>query len=463
MKKQMKHVLTMFLLVAMLTSLVACGAPEGDTAEGEQSGAAQSEQSDTKETESESSDSDDAVEEIELSVFTHLPDRTTGLGLLEQTVFDQYTAENPHVKLKIEALEGETYKQKITAYLSSNELPDLFNAWGSSTFFDPITTNGYAAELNIEDFEDYNFIPGSLDGFMKDGKLYGLPKILDFMVLYYNEDLLASNNVEVPGTWEDIIESVPAFREAGLSPVSFDGRDGWPLGVLLQEILVKQTGNQQLIYDIVDQKVDVTTSEEFLKAAATLQDITANNVFQDSYLSADYGAALNLFGQEKAAMYYMGSWEVGLAKSEAYSESFRENVAVMPVPGFEDGEGSIENLLCWYGGGFAVSEHSENKEEAIKMLKFIMQPEVWAKAAWQTGIAMPAQEFSGYFTGDETQMQKDVVAILENGVDTSGTVWIDYSSPSFKTDVMNLTQELAVGVISPEEYVEGIAKAIEDR
>ncbi len=107
----------------------------GGYSRGEQSGAAQSEQSDTKETESESNDSDDAVEEIELSVFTHLPDRTTGLGLLEQTVFDQYTAENPHVKLKIEALEGETYKQKITAYLSSNELPDLFNAWGSSTFF----------------------------------------------------------------------------------------------------------------------------------------------------------------------------------------------------------------------------------------------------------------------------------------------------------------------------------------
>lgn len=448
MKNYLKQFVVMLLALVLVLTAVGCSQTDDATETG--SGG--------------QSDGTGSVEEkVVLTVFTHLPDRTTGLGLLEQTVFDQYLEANPHVELKIEALEGEAYKQKVTAYLSSDELPDLFNAWGSATFLDPITTNGYAAELDPADFEEYNFIPGSLDGFMKDGKLYGLPKILDFMVMYYNEDILASHDIPVPETWEAITEAIPAIRESGLSPVSFDGKDGWPLGILIQEILVKQTGNQDLIYDIMDGKINAAESPEFLEAARTLQEMTANEMFQDSYLSADYGAAVNLFGQEKAAMYYMGSWEVGLAKSDAYSESFRENVSVMPVPGFEDGAGSVENLLCWYGGGFAVSEHSENRDEAIEMLKFIMQPDVWAKAAWQMGIAMPAQDFSEFFTGEETQMQKDIVAILESGVDTSGTVWIDYSSPSFKTDAMNLTQELAAGLITPEAYVAGIAEAVADQ
>jgi len=462
MKRFRKHFALLLCLIMALTIVSGCksSTDKEDTAKsketvGEKTTEKSSDAKETKDAEE--------LEEITLTMFTHLPDRATGLGLLEQTVIDMYMAENPNITVKVEALEGEAYKQKITAYLASDELPDLFNVWGSSTFLDPITLNGYAAELNPADYADYNFIPNSMDGFSKDGKLYGLPKILDFMVMYYNKDIFKTHNIAIPDTFEELTASIKTFRDSDISPVAFDGKDGWPLGILIQEILVKQTGNQDLIYDIVDGKVSALESAELLEAAKTLQEMTDNKMFQDSYLSADYGGAVNLFGQERAAMYYMGSWEVGLATSDAYTETFNENVAVMPVPAFENGKGSKTNLLAWYGGGVAVAEHSENKEEAIKLLNYIMQPDVWAKTAWQTGIAMPAQEFSTYFTGEETDMQVEIVKILEDGTDTSGTVWIDYSSPSFKTDVMNLTQQLAVSLITPEEYVKGIDKAVQDQ
>jgi len=43
-------------------------------------------------------------------------------------------------------------------------------------------------------------------------------------------------------------------------------------------------------------------------------------------------ASRNLFGQEAAAMYMMGSWELGLATDENFSENFRNNVRAFKIP-----------------------------------------------------------------------------------------------------------------------------------
>ena len=47
---------------------------------------------------------------------------------------------------------------------------------------------------------------------------------------------------------------------------------------------------------------------------------------------SDYGAARNLFGQGKAAMYLMGSWEMGLATDSNFSDEFKSNVDAFKFP-----------------------------------------------------------------------------------------------------------------------------------
>lgn len=124
---------------------------------------------------------------ITLKFFTALADRANGSGKVEQDIIDAYMKENPNVKIEVEALQDEPYKSKIKVYASSNQLPDIIQAWGQPSFLSPLLDNDLLLELNSADFEGNQFVSGSMDGFSKDGKLYGLPRGADYMVMYYNK------------------------------------------------------------------------------------------------------------------------------------------------------------------------------------------------------------------------------------------------------------------------------------
>ena len=125
---------------------------------------------------------------ITLKVFSNLPDRKNGQGLVEQMIIDNYMKENTNVKIEVEALDEEAYKTKFKAY-SMEGMPDVVSIWGQPSFLDEVLDAGVLAELNEADYADYGFISGSLEGFKKDGKLYGLPRNTDVAGFYYNEKI----------------------------------------------------------------------------------------------------------------------------------------------------------------------------------------------------------------------------------------------------------------------------------
>lgn len=166
---------------------------------------------------------------VTIKVFSNLTDRTTGQGLIEQTLFDNYMDEHPNVTIEVEALDDESYKTKFKAYAAGSSMPDLVNIWCSPSFLDEVVEAGVLAELNADDYTDYGFSEGSLDGVTYDGKLYGLPRNTDVLGFYYNKDLFAQYNLEVPTTWDELLTAAQTFQEAGIIPVAMDGQDKWPL------------------------------------------------------------------------------------------------------------------------------------------------------------------------------------------------------------------------------------------
>jgi raffinose/stachyose/melibiose transport system substrate-binding protein len=403
------------------------------------------------------SSTNDKVEsdkEISIKFFSNLPDRNSGQGKLEQTLIDNYMNENPNVKITVEALQDEPYKQKFKAYVSSNQLPDVYMTWGQPSFFNPIMEGGYAAELNKDDYKDYGFFPGSLDGFSSNNKLYGLARNTDIMVLFYNKELFNKYNVKVPENFDDLIKASKTFRENGIAPCAINGKDKWTLCLAYEDLIIKESGDSKVLYDAVNQKLKFKDSDVLKKAAEDLKKLVEAGFFQDSFVAADYGAANNLFAQEKAAMYYMGSWEVGMKSNESFSESFRENLDVMQFPIISSGKGKKTDYVAWNGGGYAVAGNSEVKDEAIKLLNYMMMPENWAKNAWQMGLVIPAQKYDTFMTGEENELQKALTGILSDSTSFSGTPWNDSATPSFKTDCETLTQELCAGIKSSDEFLD---------
>lgn len=394
---------------------------------------------------------------VTIKVFSNLPDRKNGQGLVEQKIIDEYMEENENVVIEVEALDEEAYKTKFKAY-SMEGMPDVVSIWGQPSFLDEVLDAGVLAELNEDDYKDYGFISGSLDGFKKDGKLYGLPRNTDVAGFYYNQKMFEDNGWKVPTTYDELLDLAKEINDAGIIPLAMDGGDGWPMAVYLSDILFKITGDYS---DIVTDAVanGDFSNEAFKKATEILKETADAGLFQNGYDSQDYGTAMNLFTNGQAAMFYMGSWETSMALNEDIPEEIRTNVRVFTMPVIDGGKGAATDIMAWNGGGYAVSANSEVKEEAIKFLNYMYQPDKLSKYGWENGVGMSAQNQEDYMTGNETELQMQFVNAVNGATKVSGTPLNDCGPSAYKTKMESEIQSVSNGTITVDDFLSKIGEA----
>ena len=449
-----KKVISLLMAAAMTaTMLTGCGGSEAATAETKDAPAAEA----AAETTTEAAEGDTAsAEPVTLKLFSNLPDRKNGQGLVEQMIIDDYMKENPNVTIEVEALDEEAYKTKFKAY-AMDGMPDVVSIWGQPSFLDEVLDAGVLAELNEADYADYGFISGSLEGFKKDGKLYGLPRNSDIAGFYYNEKMFKDNGWEVPATYEELLELAGKIQEAGVVPVAMDGGDGWPLAIYLTDLLVRIDGTDaaaKMTEAIANGSFD---DPVFAQAAQLLADSAKAGLFQTGFDSQDYGTAMNLFTNGQAAMFYMGSWEASMAINEDIDQEIRDNIRVFTMPPTEGGKGKQTDIASWNGGGYAVAADSKVKDEAVKFLNYLYMPEKLSKYGWENGVGMSAQDQSAFMTGEETILQKQFMDILKGATGVSGTPLNDCGPSAFKTSIESEIQNLTNGTTAPEDFLTTIA------
>ncbi|WP_455714688.1 ABC transporter substrate-binding protein [Anaerosporobacter sp.] len=450
----MKKKILPLLLVTMMVAfgVIGCGSGSKDN------NATETNTDNMKQdTSSDESSVDTSAEPVTLKVFSNLPDRKNGQGLVEQTIIDEYMKENQNVKIEVEALDEEAYKTKFKAY-TMDGMPDIVSIWGQPSFLDEVLDAGVLAELSEADYADYGFVSGSLDGFKKDGKLYGLPRNTDVMLFYYNEKMFKDNGWSVPQTYEELLALADKINEAGITPLAMDGGDGWPMAIYLTDLMVKINGDCSTIISDAIANGDFS-DPVFAKATQLLADSAKAGLFQTGYDSQDYGTAMNLFTNGQAAMFYMGSWEASMALNEDIPEEIRNNIRVFTMPTVEGGVGKNTDIAAWNGGGYAVSADSEVKEEAIKFLNYMYQPDKLSKYGWENGVGMSAQDQSAYMTGNETELQLQVLDIVNKATSTSGTPVNDCGPSTFKTTIESEIQSVSNGWESVEDFLTSLGNA----
>ena len=260
----------------------------------------------------------------------------------------------------------------------------------------------------------------------------------------------------MPATLDELYALVPRFKARGIIPMSTDGKDAWPLSVTFDQLTWRISGDSTLQRQALDRKIRFT-DPVFVQAARELQRMMKSGLFQEDVMVSDYGAARNLFGQGKAAMYLMGSWELGLGAATTFSADFRSSVDVFKFPTVTGGKGRPDDLMAWYGGNYVVSASSKNIALARQYVAFYARR--FPVLAWQRQAMLPAQTVKPR-PGD-TQVARSILRIIAEAKATSGTPALDLSTPRFKDDHENAIRELCSGLISPEEFVKKLDKAAE--
>jgi len=343
---------------------------------------------------------------VTLKIGDNMPDRKNGVGAVVETLNAEFEALHPNVTLTTESYNDQPWQEKVRIYATANQLPDVMKYWSFSTLLNPLVDAGMVEPLEYDTFNQYNFLPGALEGNMVDGKLYGFPNSADLWVVYYNKGLFEKAGLPIPTTWDEIIKDATVFNTMGITPMVTDGKDGWPLCEMFDNIAQRINGDFTYVAKAQEREMKYT-DPSFVATADYIQKIIKANVFPENLTTSDYGESRNAFGQGRAAMYMMGSWEMNLATDSNFSDEFKANLDVMPFPVIDGGKGVAEDTLGWYGGNYIMSSHSKNKEIALEYLKFLA--EKFGQAAWDAGASFPPVKVQA--TDSDTYLAKALLNI----------------------------------------------------
>ncbi len=301
---------------------------------------------------------------------------------------ESFKAANPDID--VQRLETPTtdYSQKIASMTVANQLPDIFWA-GNDTeqqlgaqgaLYDWTATLKGDKDLKLEDFA-----PGAIENWTSpDGKLYGLPTLMNTYGIWYNEDLFKAANVPLPKTgwtYKDMFDAAKALTQKDGDTVTQYGLvAAFNKGELLDPFHISNCAVSNGSAGFMDRVIEPTkvTADAAYKACVKqfADAVQAGSV--SPYTYPDDGL-VEQFIAGSVPMLYFGQWIVpSLIKS---APSFKYGFAPLPVD---------KDVVEPYDAiGIASPKTIKNPEVVWKVAKFLAT-DLWKSVLPDSPVAPAA-------------------------------------------------------------------------
>lgn len=338
------------------------------------------------------------------------PDPTTPSNKMIKKIVADYMASHPNIKIELDSLNTDQQKLKLKTQAAAKEVPDI-TIVNPSAQMKPFVDAGLLAPLN--DVLDQNglkntFQSGILDFYTFNNNVYALPDGNNIAVVFYNKELFSQAGVEVPKTYEEMVEVAKKLKAKGITPFAIGEKDSWTGSFLFMNILLRTNGGPGFLKDVLDKKKTFNDAA-FTDAVGKFQDLVQAGAFQEGATSFDYNAGENLFKSGKTAMYFMGTWATGGIDDS----SVKGKVGVFKFPTV-GGKGNVDQFMLAPGSAFAVSAGSKHLKETKEFLNYFMTnyPKVKFELKDAVGVA---QKVEGDFkTAGYSQLAMDIVDLFKN-------------------------------------------------
>ncbi len=338
---------------AMVLSLAACGNNTGAVSV-EPSPAASNEPAPAP-----VSDEDVAAAEITLDMWCIATESDSNRHSYEAAIADM-AEKYPNITLNWEAFENQSYKTKIKAAVSANEMPDIFFTWSCAFLADFVDAGKvYCLDAAYEEFKDE--LPESMLGNSTyDGKHYGVPLTMNIVGLFANMDLLKQVGYdEIPGTYDEFIECCDALKAAGITPFGCAGKETWCVTEYLESVIEKSVGYETL-NDIFLGRA-TWNNPDVAAAVDTFQGLVNNGYFDPNGIALSNDEVKNNFIEGKYAFYMNGTWNCA-----DFAQHADLNVKVAEFPVINPDKASLGQLIGGPSDTLAVAASSENADIAAK-------------------------------------------------------------------------------------------------
>ncbi len=308
-------------------------------------------------------------------VLVHWQHHTPARKEMVEAFAADFMKANPDIEIKIESVPEADYFQKLLPALAAGSGPDTFQipagqvlTYARAGVLQPLDASVANAKQITADF-----VPGSIERLMIDGKYYGLPVDTQTIVLFYNPKLFREAGLDPdkpPQTWDEVIKYAKAMTKRDSAGVTTQmGLATGGYGPVISSLMIQ---NGAPLWDAKAGLPDLDSP----KAAEALQfaaDIMITHKVEDTKM----GSRWNAFRQEKLGMVYAHPAMIGSFRATVPDLVFK--IAEVPAP---KAGGSKSTLLSSWA--YVVSAKAQS-EAATKWVAFLTSADAQKKWILSTG------------------------------------------------------------------------------
>jgi multiple sugar transport system substrate-binding protein len=299
----------------------------------------------------------------------------------QQKIVDAFTKLNPSIKVKVSVADWDSYWAKLQVDLAAGNAPDVFLMDGP--LYPDYQTRDQLLDLTPfitrDGFDTSQLVDLAVQDFKAaDGKLYGLPRDLNTIALFYNKTMFDAAGLPYPDAtwdWNKLVEVATKLTKTsggktsqwGFYTETSDMENYW-------SSLVWQAGGDILS---ADKKTVAIDSDQAGAGIQFLQDL----IYKDKVMAQPVaGGTGDMFENGQAAMEANGSWLV--PTHEAAGLSF----GVAPLPKGPAGQATSVNP-----SGVVAFKGSKSPDAAWEFIKCYTGPQLQAMVA-SLKASMPANK-----------------------------------------------------------------------
>jgi len=280
---------------------------------------------------------------------------------LMRSLLDRYEQENPHIKVNLQQLSWDYGFDKIILSIAAGNAPDICEL--GTDWVPKFSSSGVLLDLTEEvtDIKDQYLLWEPTE---YKGRTYGVPWLAGTRVMFYNRDLFFRAGLDPdkpPKTWGELLDAARAIDSLGDNVYGFGIFAAEPYSPW-QEFLPFAWGNGAKVLSD-DLSRSVINSPEM---AETLE---YYNQLKE-YSIVDRQPQINtMFAQEKVGIQISGFWNFKVIPR--FNPKLNFGVSLLPKPSAHKGTRAA------FAGGeiFVVLKNSPHPEEALKLIKFLVEEE----------------------------------------------------------------------------------------
>jgi raffinose/stachyose/melibiose transport system substrate-binding protein len=380
------------MLVVLVTLLAACAGAKTDAPAATQESA--------------------PAEEVTLSVLVH---QNPPMVEFMNTFNEKFEEKYPYITVDMSVVNANDLSTVTQTRLTANDVDvvDIFGfANAAQSYMKNVTPPNWQTLIDaglLMDISDQPFVknydtPTIQDAGTYNGKVYSINLgRVSYSGIYYNKDLFAEYNVQVPTTWGELVSACETFAGADIPCMTAGGKDGWPIFVgaygLIGAIYPDQEALVEGLWTGSIKWNDATSLEMWEKMKVYTQNMVEEGA---SGIAGD--AAPGRFASGAVAMFPGGTWYASAIESAEPDFEW----GFIPFPGSDSADDN-KYIFGKYDQGWAIAANTPHKDASIKYLTEFSDPENYEAFVNAVGF-IPTQPG----TTLDTQIGQEVAPYLAN-------------------------------------------------